>query len=70
MIGFVQWSFELLNGWKSNESFGSRHQINGSNAMGLRTPTFYRELLELFQNESTVLFGHPIEHIGNVILHE
>ena len=33
-------------------------------------PLFYRELLELFQNESTVLFGHPIEHIGNVILHE
>jgi len=33
-------------------------------------PLFYRELLELYQNESTALFGHPIEHIGNVILHE
>ncbi|MEN8768548.1 MAG: hypothetical protein ABF269_03480 [Candidatus Arcticimaribacter sp.] len=40
MIGFVQWSIELLNGWKSNESFGSRHQINGSSAMGFTTPTF------------------------------
>ena len=33
-------------------------------------PLFYRELLELYQNESTALFGHPIEHIGNVILHK
>ena len=29
-------------------------------------PLFYRELLELYQNESTALFGHPIEHIGKV----
>jgi len=29
-------------------------------------PLFYRELLELYQNQSTALFGHPIEHIGKV----